>query len=188
MAYMLGELKQDRNFQQGLIYLKRAASFADEDSPESAYTYGLILAREFNKVIIPDDLVHPYEKEAGEYIRKAANLGYSPALLRMGRCHEFGELGCTCDPNLSLGYYRRAAEKGEVEAEMALSRWYLCGAEGFFDPNEELAFVHAKKAANKGLASAEFALGYYYEIGIYVDIDTENSNAWYMKVCILNSL
>lgn len=42
---------------------------------------------------------------------------------------------------------------------MAISKWFLCGHEGVFDKNEELAFVYAKRAAASGLGTAEFALG-----------------------------
>lgn len=48
---------------------------------------------------------------------------------------------------------------GEPEAEMAISKWFLCGHEGIFEKNEELAFVYAQRAAISGLATAEFALG-----------------------------
>ena len=42
---------------------------------------------------------------------------------------------------------------------MAISKWFLCGHEGVFEKNEELAFVYAQRAASSGLATAEFALG-----------------------------
>jgi len=41
---------------------------------------------------------------------------------------------------------------------MGLSKWYLCGGEGF-SPNEEKAFVYADRAAKAGLPQAEFAMG-----------------------------
>lgn len=44
---------------------------------------------------------------------------------------------------------------------MAISKWFLCGHEGVFEKNEELAFVYAQRAASSGLATAEFALGMF---------------------------
>jgi TPR repeat protein len=41
---------------------------------------------------------------------------------------------------------------------MGLSKWYLCGGEGFA-PNEEKAYIYAERAAKKGLPQAEFAMG-----------------------------
>jgi hypothetical protein len=49
---------------------------------------------------------------------------------------------------------------------MALSKWFLCGAEGGFEKDEVLAFTFAEKAAGKGLSSAKFALGHYAEVGV----------------------
>jgi len=64
---------------------------------------------------------------------------------------------------------------------MAISKWFLCGHEGVFEKNEELAFVYAQRAASSGLATAEFALGYFYEIGMYVPVDLQQAKAWYGK-------
>jgi TPR repeat protein len=41
---------------------------------------------------------------------------------------------------------------------MGLSKWYLCGGEGF-SPNEEKAYTYAQRAAKAGLPQAEFAMG-----------------------------
>lgn len=42
---------------------------------------------------------------------------------------------------------------------MAISKWFLCGHDGVFDKNEELAFKYAQRAASGGLGTAEFAIG-----------------------------
>ncbi|CAG8497889.1 9384_t:CDS:2 [Acaulospora morrowiae] len=181
LVYMHGELKQEPDFKQALIYLKQAASKADEECPDGAYVYGMILAREYDKVNIPDDLVVPDDYEAKELILKAANLGHAGALFKMGSCYEYSALGCQFDPLLSIQYYKRATEKGYVEADMALSKWYLCGCEGYFEQNEELAYEYAEKAAMKGLPTAEFAMGYYHEVGIHVPANMSVANAWYTK-------
>lgn len=77
----------------------------------------------------------------------------------MGTAYELCQLGCEFNPALSLHYNSLAARQGEPEAEMAISKWFLCGHEGIFDKNEELAFLYAQRAAQSGLATAEFALG-----------------------------
>lgn len=46
---------------------------------------------------------------------------------------------------------------------MALSKWFLCGAEGHFPKNEGNAKMYAEKAAKNGHSDAAFALGYYNE-------------------------
>jgi TPR repeat protein len=65
---------------------------------------------------------------------------------------------------------------------MALSKWFLCGAEGAFDKDETLAFTFAEKAARKGLPSAEFAMGYYKEVGVGGSKDFETARMWYQLV------
>ncbi|CAG8523102.1 853_t:CDS:2 [Funneliformis mosseae] len=181
LIYLLGDLKTETDYNQALIYLKSAATKANEDCPNGAYVYGMILAREWDKAEIPDQVVAPDDHEAKEYIQRAANLGYVPALYKMGHCYEYATLGCQFDPILSVSYYKRAAEKGDVEADMALSKWYLCGAEGYFEQNEALAYEHAEKAANKGLAAAEFAMGYFHDVGIHVPVNPNQAIAWYEK-------
>jgi len=79
----------------------------------------------------------------------------------MGTAYELCQLSCDFDPAMSLHYNALAARQGEAEADMAISKWFLCGHEGVFDKNEELAYVYAKKAAASGLGTAEFAIGMY---------------------------
>ena len=65
---------------------------------------------------------------------------------------------------------------------MALSKWFLCGAEGHFEKDETLAYTFAEKAARKGLPTAEFAMGYYNEVGVGVKKDVGMAKRWYEKV------
>nr|CAG8603627.1 10370_t:CDS:2 [Entrophospora candida] len=169
------------NYIQALIYLKQAVTKVNEECPEVAYVYGLILAKQYEKANIPDDIVSPDDSTAKTFIQKAANLGYGPALYKMGHCYEYKQLTCPFDPLLSISYYKRAAEMGETKADLALSRWYLCGAEGYFDPDESLAYEHAEKAASKGIAEAEFVMGYFYDMGIHVTPNPQVANEWYTK-------
>ena len=70
---------------------------------------------------------------------------------------------------------------------MALSKWFLCGAEGAFEKDEALAYTFAEKAARKGLPSAEFAMGYYAEVGMGGPKDLQASVKWYKWVCAFGS-
>lgn len=167
----------------GLQYLKRAASFATESSPMSPYVLGLILAREYKQLSIPDDIAFPDDGEALEWFKKAAELGYGPANYKMGYCYEYGTLGCTIDPFLSVRHYERAilTSDGNGEAEMALSGWYLSGAEGCFEANDSLAFQYASRAAEMQLPKAQYAMGYYHEVGISVPIDMTKAMEYYQQ-------
>ena len=83
---------------------------------------------------------------------------------------------------LGIQYYALALRDGEIEADMALSKWFLCGSEGAFEKDEGLAWTFAEKAARKGLPSAEFAMGYYAEVGVGGPKDMEAARKWYSKV------
>jgi len=106
---------------------------------------------------------------------------------------------------MSVRWYSAASESGESEADMALSKWFLCGSggaalssssssstsalaeggasdQGGFEKDESLALLFAEKAARKGLASAEFAMGYYAEVGVGQTRDLGKARGWYELV------
>ena len=80
----------------------------------------------------------------------------------MGTAYELCQLGCEFDPAMSLHYNALASRQGEPEADMAISKWFLCGHDGVFDKNEQLAYEYAKRAATAGLGTAEFAIGMFF--------------------------
>ncbi|GAA5928207.1 uncharacterized protein JCM15063_003820 [Sporobolomyces koalae] len=183
MAYLLGQIGVQADVPKAMALLKRAADTADLDTPQPPYILGMLLSGEFdspsiqlNKALIPLD-----SDEAKWRIERAAYLSFGPAQYKMGFSYEYATLGCLFDPLLSVQYYALASQNGEVEADMALSKWYLCGSEGNFDKNEALAVTFAEKAAARSLPSAEFALGYFREVGINGSIDLEQAKRWYQR-------
>ncbi|GAA5908265.1 hypothetical protein JCM6882_006787 [Rhodosporidiobolus microsporus] len=183
MAYLLGQIGVQADVPKALALLKRAADSADLDTPQPPYILGMLLSGEFdspsvqlNKSLIPLDI-----DEAKWRIERAAYLSFGPAQYKMGFAYEYATLGCLFDPLLSVQYYALASQNGEVEADMALSKWYLCGSEGNFEKNEGLAVTFAEKAAARQLPSAEFALGYFHEVGINGPIDLEKARRWYTR-------
>ncbi|KAG0321761.1 hypothetical protein BGZ99_003695 [Dissophora globulifera] len=181
MVYFFGELNQSKNLKTGLEYLKRAAALATETAPMSPYVLGLILSREYKPINIPDDIAFPDDGEALEWFRKSAQLGHGPANYKLGTCYEYGNLGCSVDPFLSIRHYELAVLAGDSngEAEMALSGWYLSGSGNYFAADDHLAFQYASLAAEKQLPKAQYAMGYYYEMGISVEIDMDKAMEFY---------
>ncbi|KAI9740811.1 MAG: hypothetical protein M1818_004416 [Claussenomyces sp. TS43310] len=179
MMTLLGQHDQRQDFRLGIEQIKFAAEMADENAPQGAYIYGMLLARNVPSISIPDANL-PYDiEQAKQFIEKAAYLGFAKAQQKMGQAYELCLLGCDFNPALSLHYNALAAWQGEPEADIAISKWFLCGFDGVFEKNEELAFTYAQRAAKEGLATAEFAMGYFYEIGMYVAIDLQQAQAWY---------
>ncbi|KDN50865.1 HCP-like protein [Tilletiaria anomala UBC 951] len=185
MAHLLGQLDITVNYPRAIALLKSAADKADIDTPQPAYIFGMLLAGEFSHVPVPAHLLQPErgstESEARRRIERAAYFHFVPAQYKCGWCYEHARLDCPYDPLMSVQWYSLASQGGEVEADMALSKWFLCGAEGCFDVDESLAFTFADKAARKGLGSAEFALGYYYEVGVGVEQDLTAAKKWYKR-------
>ncbi|KAF8471021.1 hypothetical protein JB92DRAFT_2838411 [Gautieria morchelliformis] len=143
---------------------------------------------------------------ARPHIERAAYLGFAPAQYKLGHAYEYAVAPCVfaCAYLFSLHSVRMAvlpdstasaryvvvrgrpgdglaSQQGEPEADMALSKWFLCGAEGAFEKDEALAVVFAEKAARKGLGSAEFAMGYYKEVGVGGAKDIAAARKWYTK-------
>ncbi|KAG0132890.1 hypothetical protein HOY82DRAFT_605322 [Tuber indicum] len=181
MMTLLGQHSQKQDYARGVHLIRLAAQTADENAPQGAYVYGMLLARELPGIEIPDLFLPLDIRQAKEMIEKAAFLGFARAQLKMGTAYELCQLGCDFNPALSLHYNALAARQGEPEADMAISKWFLCGHEGVFEKNEELAFQYAQRAASAGLATAEFALGYFYEIGMHVPADLKEAQLWYGK-------
>ncbi|ORZ38952.1 hypothetical protein BCR44DRAFT_1492742 [Catenaria anguillulae PL171] len=174
------------NPREGLVMLKRAAAVADADHPHALHELAMVhepdppggrdpRLREIQHLILPDPAY------ALELYTQAGKLGYAPAQFRLGTCFEEGDLGCPRDPKTSIMWFTRAAEQGHPDAELALSGWYLEGAEGVLPPDDGQAFAWARRAADKGLSKAEFAVAYYYEMGVGVAQSVDEARRWYQR-------
>lgn len=179
MISLMGQHNQRKDIPRGLELIHSAADTADEDAPQGAFVYGMIIARDLPDVTVPEGVLSYDVSVARQYIEKAAYLGFAKAQLKMGQAYELCQLGCEFNPALSLHYYGLAAKQGQPEACLGVSRWFLFGYEGTFVKNEQLAFKYAQLAAKAKLPTGEFAMGYYYEIGINVEKDLREARKWY---------
>jgi TPR repeat protein len=193
MAHLMGQLGLQPSPETAIPLLHRAATLATLDVPQPAYVYGLLLLNEFAQVTVPGALFVPFippgstvPQEARRHLERAAYLNFAPAQYKLGHAYEFALPPFPFDALLSVQYYSLASQQGETEADMALSKWFLCGAEGAFEKDESLAYTFAEKAARKGLPSAEFALGYYAEVGVGGPKDIEAARRFYQQVRVIN--
>jgi TPR repeat protein len=181
MMTLLGQHGQQQDFARGIQLIRQAALTADENAPQGAYVLGMLQARELPQINVPEIYLPYDEKSARQNIEKAAYLGFAKAQLKMGSAYELCSLGCEFNPTLSLHYNALASRQGEAEGDMAISKWFLCGHEGEFAKNEELAYQYAQRAAMAGLATAEFAMGYFNEIGMHIPVNIDKAIEWYEK-------
>jgi TPR repeat protein len=175
MILLNGTLGEQQNPREAINWLKRAAEQADEENPHALHELGL-LHEVPNSPLVPFDPVY-----AKNLFTQAAQLGYTPSQYKLGQCYEFGSLTCPTDSRRSIAWYTKAAEKGDSEAELSLSGWYLTGSEGVLKQSDSEAYLWARRAANKGLSKAEYAVGYYAEVGIGIKQDMEFAKRWYMR-------
>lgn len=176
LILLYGKMEQKKNLKEGISWLKRATASASPDHPESLYDLAQCYEKEGGcPVVIPD------EAYAFELYSKAAHYGYAPAQYRLGAAYEFGLFGCPIDAALSVRWYCKAAEQGLADAELALSGWYLSGAEGVLRQSDADAYLWARKAAERGHAKAEYSVGHFYEIGVGVPINLDEAKFWLQK-------
>ncbi|KAG7085753.1 hypothetical protein E1B28_003296 [Marasmius oreades] len=181
VVLMTGGLGEEKREREAVGWLKRAAEQADEENPHALHELGLLY--EGGPGVSPSmrENIHPDPYAAKQLFTQAAHLGYTPSQYKLGQCYEYGTVGCNVDPRRSIAWYTKAAEKGDAEAELALSGWYLTGSEGVLKQSDSEAYLWARRAANKGLSKAEYAVGYYAEVGIGVKQDIEFAKRWYMR-------
>ena len=189
MAHLMGQLGLSPSPEVALPLLQRAATIATVDAPQPAYVFGLLLLGEFYPASVSPPLFTPLippggtrDAEARRHLERAAYLNFAPAQYKLGHAYEFAQPPFPFDALRSVQYYSLASQQGEVDADMALSKWFLCGSEGAFNKDESLAYTFAEKAARKGLPSAEFAMGYYTEVGVGGSKDIEAARKWYARV------
>ncbi|KAH7927693.1 HCP-like protein [Leucogyrophana mollusca] len=175
MILLLGSLGEQKNPREAINWLKRAAEQADEENPHALHELAMLHEMPNSQLVIHDPAY------AKTLYTQAAHLGYTQSQYKLGQCYEYGALTCPVDPRRSIAWYTRAAEKGDSEAELALSGWYLTGSEGVLKQSDSEAYLWARKAANKGLSKAEYAVGYYAEVGIGIKQDIEFAKRWYMR-------
>ena len=181
MMNLLGQHGHAKDYNAGLDLIQSAADTADDESPQGAYVFGMLISRELPDINIPEGMLLCNLAQARQYIELSAYFGFAKAQLKMGQAYELCQLGCDFNPALSLHYYGLAARQGQSEAALGVSRWFLFGYEGVFVKNEQLAFKYAREAADAKLPTGEFAMGYYYEIGIYVQKDLRDARTWYER-------
>ncbi|KAJ3099383.1 hypothetical protein HDU96_010723 [Phlyctochytrium bullatum] len=185
MILLNGLLGQQRNVREAVNWLKKSAAQADKDNPHALHELGLLY--EDKNSADPDGVIVTDPIYAQELFHKAAHLGFAPSQYRLGLAFEYGLLGLAVDPRRSIAWYTKAAQQGEPEAELALSGWYLTGAQGILNQNDTEAYLWARKAADKGLAKAEYAVGHYSENGVGVQADYDEARRWYLRAAAQNN-
>ena len=162
----------------GLALLSQAAENANDSCLEPLCMFGQVLANIYPRADIPSELVQPYGGvgAARGGFERGAELGHPQCQTQLGSMYEHGLFGAQVDMSKSFRYYEFAAERGDAEAMLGLSRLYNADRHGPDDMeeraqrdvshwledrgrNEDASFHWCEKAAEQGLDEALFLLG-----------------------------
>ncbi|KAL8794802.1 MAG: hypothetical protein Q9195_002630 [Heterodermia aff. obscurata] len=171
-----GLLGQPKDAGEAVVWLRKAAEKADKDNPHALHELAL-----WHEAASGSGRIAGDEENAKQLFVQAAELGYKFSQYRLGRACEYGLMGCPIDPRVSISWYSKAAVQEEHQSELALSGWYLTGADGVLQQSDTEAYLWARKAATAGLAKAEFAMGYFTEVGIGCPPSSEEAKRWYWR-------
>lgn len=122
---------------------------------------------------------------AAAFYRKAASLGDTAAMYKLGMILLQGSLGEAKNPREAIGWLRRAAEQADEENPHALHELALLHEipNGQFIPHEPLQSKELyTRAAYLGYTQSQYKLGQCYEYGaLGCPVDPRRSIAWYTK-------
>ncbi|WP_436356722.1 SEL1-like repeat protein [Brevundimonas sp. CEF1] len=114
-----------------------------------------------------------------ETLKRAANLGYGPAQMRLAGLYQEGGAGLTPDPVEARTWARRAAEGGEARAMHYYAMQLYDGEGGARNRVEALAWL--KKAAEAGRVDSQYNVARLYEKGDEgVAPNATEAFKWYM--------
>lgn len=127
--------------------------------------------------------------KAIQWYKRAATLGDTPAMYKVGMILLKGLLGQPKDPREAINWLKRAAERADVENPHALHELGLLyenpGDMDSILKDEEYAFRLFKQAAELGYKFSQFRLGAAYEYGLLgCPIDPRASILWYSRAAM----
>jgi uncharacterized protein len=122
---------------------------------------------------------------AAAFYRKAASLGDTPAMYKLGMILLRGSLGDQKNPREAINWLKRAAEQADEENPHALHELGLLHEV----PNSQLVLYDPgyavnlfTQAAHLGYTQSQYKLGQCYEYGsLTCPVDPRRSIAWYTK-------
>lgn len=118
------------------------------------------------------------QAQADKKLIDKAHQGDVAAMVRLGECYENGA-GVQHDSTLALQWFRKAADLGDGEAWLRISKYHLHGT--LMPKDTARYFAIRKEWADKGLPNGLAALGACYENGIGCKVDTAKANQLYQE-------
>lgn len=112
------------------------------------------------------------QAQADKKLIEKAQKGDPTAMVRLGECYELGA-GVAHDSTIAAQWFQKAADLGDGEGWIRLSKYYLTGT--ILPKDTARYFAIRKEWADKGLPNGIAALAIAYENGFGVAEDTEKA-------------
>lgn len=127
--------------------------------------------------------------KAIQWYKRAATLGDTPAMYKMGMVTLKGLLGQNKSPREAVSWLKRAAERADAENPHALHELGLlyqsAQPDDYIIRDEGYALTLFQQAADLGYKFSQFRLGCAYEYGLLgCPIDARLSIVWYSKAAM----
>jgi TPR repeat protein len=130
--------------------------------------------------------------KAIQWYKRAAMLGDTPAMYKMGMIQLKGLLGQPKNPREAIGWLKRAAERADAENPHALHELGLLyespqppDGSGTIIRDEEYSLSLFKQAAELGYKFSQYRLGCAYEYGLFnLTISPRDSILWYSRAAV----
>ncbi|RDW80179.1 hypothetical protein BP6252_04817 [Coleophoma cylindrospora] len=128
--------------------------------------------------------------KAIQWYKRAATLGDTPAMYKMGMIQLKGLLGQPKNPREAVGWLKRAAERADSENPHALHELGLLyespqSNETSVVRDEAYSFSLFQQAADLGYKFSQFRLGCAFEYGLFgCPIDPRQSIMWYSRAAV----
>ncbi|MBE7218002.1 MAG: SEL1-like repeat protein [Caulobacteraceae bacterium] len=111
-------------------------------------------------------------------LKRAANLGYAPAQLKLASLYEQGASGLPKDVSQARVWTQRAAVNGDPHAQFNLGMFFANGDGGL--KNDSSAAAWFRRAADGGLHDAQFNLAVMSQTGRGVPKNLPEAYKWYL--------
>ena len=108
----------------------------------------------------------------------AANVGYTPALMALGKCFDEGKIVAQ-DYHKAFAYFKKAAEASESMALCIVGNCYLQGRMVAKDFNKAVEYF--EQAVSQGSAVGNYLLGNCYALGLGVKQDMLTAFIYYQR-------
>lgn len=176
------------NTREAITWLQRAAGLANSQNPHALYVLAMF---QFAEEFADDPALISDPSYALELLHQSAQLDHLPSQVKLGELYEIGG-PVEPDEGISIYWYTKAAKRGNANAALALSSWYLTGSIGVLPQSDREAYLWAIKAASSQLADrwtiakAYFLIGMYVERGIGINNTTaEDAKIWFKRSAAL---